>query len=125
MLTAAWIFTDLTSSFDLILDTHGGEAFTAVSKLQVHPIHLLVNNAGESWYLRARGERALFTHAHANQHKKNQRICYVRIIYHCTLPHIPAALGNTLQAHNTVCESGMLVILWSSIMSTGAQFTIM
>lgn len=99
----AWIFTDLTSPFALILDTHGGEAFTAVIKQQVQPIHLLVNNTAESWYWKARRKRALFTHTHANQ--QNQRICYVKIIYHYTPLHVPAALGNTLQTEKCVSQA--------------------
>lgn len=46
----ALIYTDLTSSIVFILDAHGGEALIAVSRLQLHPIHLLINYTVKSWH---------------------------------------------------------------------------
>lgn len=42
--------TDQTSSILLMLDAHTGEAGILAPKLQLHPIHLLVNYHGESGY---------------------------------------------------------------------------
>lgn len=110
----ALIYTDLTSSIVFILDAHGGKALIAVSRLQLHPIHLLINYTVKSWHWKTREKNhESFPHTDVKQHKRNQHTYHMGVIYHGTLLLVPAAPGSTLKTDNTECVRHG-VILWSS-----------
>lgn len=94
-----------------MLDTHGEETLVAPRRLQLNPIHLLINHTAKSWHWKARKKNCIPIKMQNSTWKTNTPTIQ-GFAYHGTVPHVPLASGSTLETDVTECVKQVYSGVW-------------